>query len=71
MCLRAQGIDDEDGGIGKVGQARGLSNDEEGVGRGRGIYDASKELETTAKAALAIQQAEGIYNHDRGVDGGR
>ena len=50
MCLQGQGIED-DGGIGRVRRARGLSNDDEGVVRGRGIDDVSKGLETTTEAS--------------------
>ena len=47
MRLRDQGIDNDDGGVGRVRRARGLSNDDGGVENGRGIYDVSKVLETT------------------------
>ena len=43
--LRAQGIDDDDGGVKRVRRARALSNDNLGVGRGQGIDDASEGLE--------------------------
>ena len=55
VCLRAQLIDNDNGGVGK----------------GRGIDDASKVLETTTEAAGARQRAQGIYDDDRGVGGGR
>ena len=50
MCLQAQGIDDDDGVVNRVIRAHEISNDGGGVGRGRGIDDASEELETTTKA---------------------
>ena len=71
VCLQAQGIDDNDGGVGRVRQSGGLSEDDGGVGRGRGIYDESKGLETTTEAARARQRAQGIYNNDGGVGKGR
>ena len=70
MCLRAQGIDNNNSGVGRVRRARGLSNDERGVGRGRGIYDASEGLETTAEAAGNRQRPQRIYDEDIGVGGG-
>ena len=56
MCLRAEGIDNNGGGIGRVGRSKGIGNDDGGVGRGRGIRDASKGLETMTEAAGARQQ---------------
>ena len=48
MCLQAQGIyDNNGGGVGGGGrQARGIIIDNGGVGRRRGIDDASEVLET-------------------------
>ena len=71
MHLRAQGIDNDDGNIGRLRQARGLSNDDRGVSRGRGIYDAPEGLETTAEAAVSRQRVWGIYDDNRGVGRGR
>ena len=51
MCLRDHGIDDDGGSVGKVRQACGLSDNNRGVGRGHGIYYASKGLETTTEVA--------------------
>ena len=51
MCLRAQGIDNNNCSAGRVRRERGLSDDDGGVDRGQGIYNASKGLETTAEAA--------------------
>ena len=53
VCLRAQGIDNNDGGVGRVILAHGLSNNDRGVGGGQGIDDASKVLETTTEAVGA------------------
>ena len=53
MRLQAQGIDDDDGGVGRVTQAQGLSDDGGGVGRGQRIYNASEGLETMTEAAVA------------------
>ena len=69
MCLRDQGIDNNRGGVGRVRLAHGLSNDNRGVDRGRGIDDASKGLETTTEAAGARQRAQGIYDNNGDVDG--
>ena len=69
MCLWAHGIDDN-GGVGRVRRFRRLSNDDGGVGRGRGICDVSEGLETTTEAAGDIRQAQGIYDNDGGVGGG-
>ena len=72
VILRAQGIDNNDnGGVVRVRRAHGLSNNVGGVGRGQGIYDASKGLETTIEATLARQRLQGIYDNDGGVGGGR
>ena len=71
MHLRDQGVDDDDGGVGRVRRARVLSGDNGGVSRGRGIYGASKGSETTTEAAVARQRAQVIYNDDRVVGGGR
>ena len=50
MRLWDQGIDNNNDGVGRVRRAGRISNDGGGVGRGRGIYDASKGLETTTEA---------------------
>ena len=71
VCLRAQVIDDNDGVIGRVKPFRGLRDNDRGVGRRRGIHDASEVSETTAEAEGARRQARGIYDKDRGVGGGR
>ena len=51
MCLQTQVIDNNDGVVDRVRRAHGLSDDYIRVVRGRGIYDASKGLETTMEAA--------------------
>ena len=51
MCLRSQGIDNDRVSVGRLKRARGLNNDDGGIGRGRGIDDASKGSETTTGAA--------------------
>ena len=71
MCLQDQGIDKNNGGVGIVRQARGLRNDNRGVRRGRGIDNTSDGLETTTEAAGARKRAQGIYNNDKSVGGGR
>ena len=71
MCLRDQGIDDNNGGVGRVRWDRGLSDNDGGFVRGRVIRNASEVSETTREAAGSRQRARGIYNEDRGVGGGR
>ena len=50
---------------------RGISDDDRGVGGGRGIDDASEVSETNTDAAGDRRQSRGIYDNDRGVSGGR
>ena len=71
MRLQAKGIDNNDGGVRRVGRTRELSNNNVGVGRGRRIYDASEKSEITTEATGARRQAQVIYNNDRVVGGGR
>ena len=51
MCLQAQGTDDDNRGVDRVIQARRLSDDTGGVGRGQGIDDASEVSTTTMEAS--------------------
>ena len=71
MCLQAQDIDNNDSGVGRVRRSRGISNDDVGVGRGQGIDDASEGSETTTGVSGDKRQAQGIYDDDGGVSGGR
>ena len=71
MCLRVEGIGNDVGGVDRVRRATGLSDDDRGVGRGRGICNMNEGSETTAEAAGYRRRAKGIYNHDGGVEGGR
>ena len=57
--------------VGRVRGAKGLSNDDKAVIRGLWIHDVSKGSETSTEAVGARQRAQGIYNNDRGVEGGR
>ena len=50
VYLRYQGIDNDGGGAKTVRRPRRLSDDDGGVGMGRGIGDASKGSDTTAEA---------------------
>ena len=68
MCLQAQGIDNDDGVVGRVRQARGLSDDNGGVGRGQGIDNASKGLETTTEAARIRGRQQRLRHRDEGPD---
>ena len=70
MRLQYQGIDGGGGGVGRLIQARGISDNDEGVGRGRGIYYASEGLETTPEAAGDKRRDQGIYDNNRGVSEG-
>ena len=70
MCLRDHVIENDDGDIGTVRQASELRNDNGGGDRGRGIYDASEGLYTTADMAGAKLWARGIYENDGGVGRG-
>ena len=71
VCLWDQGIDNNNGSFGIVRRARGISDDNRGVGRGQVIDDTSKGSETTAEEARARRQARVIYDNDRGIGGGR
>ena len=51
MCLRAQVIDDDNGGVRRVRRSYGLSDNNRGVVIGREIDDAFKGLETTVEAS--------------------
>ena len=70
VCLRDQGIDN-DGGVIIVRQARGLRINNRGVGRGQGINNKSKGLETTMEATGDKHQDQGIYNDNGCVGRGR
>ena len=52
MCLRYQGVDNDKGGVDRVRQVRRLSDNDVCVGRGQGIYNASKGLETKRRRRL-------------------
>ena len=52
MFLRDQVIDDDDGVVDRVLRARGLSNNDGGVGIGKGIDDASNGLKTTTEFSV-------------------
>ena len=55
MYLRSQVIDNNDGVVvERVKWARGISDNDGGVGRGQRIHDASEGSETTTEA-LSIQ----------------
>ena len=64
MCLQAQGINNNDGGLGRVIRARGISNNNEGVGRGRGIYDTSEGTETTTEAVRIMLRRRRLRRRD-------
>ena len=68
MCLRDQGIDDDNSAVERIRRARILSNDNGGVGRGQGIYDASKILETTTEALRIQGQQRRLRRLDDGPE---
>ena len=67
MCLQVKGIDNNIDGVCRVRWARGLSDDNGGVVRGRLIDDTSKGLEKTMEAAGARQLSQGIYDDYGGI----
>ena len=67
VCLWAEGIDDNDGGVGRVRRAKVLSNNDGGVGRGQDLRDVSKVLEITTEAAGDRRRVQGIYDDNGGV----
>ena len=62
---------DDEGGVGGGGRSQGLNDNNGGVNRGRGLYDKFEGLDTTIDTVEARQQAQGIYDDDDGVGGGR
>ena len=71
MCLQAEGIDENNGGVRRLRRAKGLRYNNGGVGRGQGIHDASEESETTADVAGDRRRTQGIYENNGGIGGGR
>ena len=69
MCLRAEGIDDNNGDVGRLRLAKGLIKYDVGVGRGQGIRDASEGSETTNEAAGDRRRAQGISDDNGGGKG--
>ena len=65
MCLLSEGIDDNDSGVGILRQAKGLSNNDRCVGRGRRIRNASEILKTKTEAAGARRRPQGFYVQQR------
>ena len=51
VCIQFQGIDNINGGVRGGKQARGLRDDNGDVGRGQGVDNMYKGLETTTEAA--------------------
>ena len=51
VCLKAQGIDNNDGGVGGGRRAQGFSKNYRGISGGRVIYNASEGLEKMTEAA--------------------
>ena len=68
MCLQDQGIDDNNGVVGRVIQARGLNNYDGGVGRGQGIDNAFEGSETTTEAARIWGQRRRLQRRDDGPE---
>ena len=86
MWLQDQGIDDNNHGVVRVRQARELSEDGGGVGRGQGIRDASEgwiqrrmwrgldngsnEYTTAAETSEEEDRHEDYYKNIRCLGGG-
>ena len=68
MCLRDQGIDDDDGGISRVRRERGVSNNNRGVGRRQGIDDTSKGSETMTETTRVRGQLLRLRRRDDGPE---
>ena len=64
MCLWAQVIDDNSRVFDIIRRAHVISNGNRGVGIGRGINDASKELETTTGALSTQGRQWRLRRHD-------
>ena len=71
MFLLAEDIDDVDGGFRTVRRSKVIRDNDGCVGRGRGVHDASKGMETTTEAAGDRRRDRGIYGNDGGVLGVR
>ena len=63
MCLQDQVIENDDGGVNRRRQAQGISDNDGGIGRIQGIDSASEGSETTPEAAGARRLARGIYEN--------
>ena len=68
MYLRDQCIEEDNGILEIVRQARRLSNNDGGVGRRRGIDNASEESETTMVAARIRGRQRRLRRLDDGPD---
>ena len=66
MCLRAQGIDDNTGVVGRVRRSHGISDDNGGVRRGRGTDDAYKVSDTTMEATKIRGRRQRLRRHGDG-----
>ena len=64
MCLQAQVIDDNDGGISGRRRALGLNENDGGVGRGQGIDDTSEVSETTKEATRIWGRRQRLRRRD-------
>ena len=71
VCLRDKSIDNNDGSVRRVKRSCGIRTDNGSVGGRRGIDDAHKVSETTTEAAVGRRRAQGIYDDDGGIGGGR
>ena len=69
MCLQAQVIGNNDGGVGGGRQAQGPSNNNGGVVRGQGIYNVSEISETMTETVGDQRRAQGTYDDNGGVSG--
>ena len=68
MCLQAEDIDKDNSDVGRVIRAKGLIENDGGVGIGQDIRDASEGSEKMTETVGLRQRAIGIYNDNRGLE---
>ena len=68
MCLRAQGIDNDDVSVGEGRLAQGLSDNNKGVGGVPGIDDATEGMERTKEAARIRGRRQRLRRCNDGTD---
>ena len=68
MCLQAEDIDKDNSDVRRVIRAKGLIENDGGVGIGQDIRDASEGSEKMTETVGLRQRAIGIYNDNRGLE---